>query len=89
MVDVVRYFPYLEKERGHRIRPSETPSQGSNLRADDRRDSDRYDNRGRHGNMDKYGTDKWRGDRHNSDKHGNGSDRQGNGSQKAWRDQDQ
>ncbi|GKA68238.1 zinc finger, CCHC-type, retrotransposon gag domain protein [Tanacetum coccineum] len=38
---------------GHRIRPSETPSQGSNLRADDRRDSDRYGNRGRHGSDSK------------------------------------
>ncbi|GJY11073.1 putative nucleotidyltransferase, ribonuclease H, partial [Tanacetum coccineum] len=74
---------------GHRIRPSETPSQGSNLRADDRRDSDRYGNRGRHGNRDRYGTDRWRSDRQGSDRHGNGSDRQGNGSQKAWRDQDQ
>ncbi|GJT78712.1 putative reverse transcriptase domain-containing protein [Tanacetum coccineum] len=45
---------------GHRIRPSETqPSQGSNPRADDRRDSDRYGNRGRHGNRDRYGTDRW------------------------------
>ncbi|GJX47495.1 zinc finger, CCHC-type, retrotransposon gag domain protein, partial [Tanacetum coccineum] len=73
----------------HRIRPSETPSQGSNLRADDRRDSDRYGNRGRHGNRDRYGTDRWRDDRQGSDRHGNSSDRQGNGSQKAWRDQDQ
>ncbi|GJU16466.1 zinc finger, CCHC-type, retrotransposon gag domain protein [Tanacetum coccineum] len=74
---------------GHRIRPSETPSQGSNPRADDRRDSDRYGNHGRHGNRDRYGTDRRRGDRQGSDRHGNGSDRQGNGSQKAWRDQDQ
>ncbi|GJW47474.1 reverse transcriptase [Tanacetum coccineum] len=29
---------------GHRIRPSDTPSQGSNQRAYDRRDSDRYGN---------------------------------------------
>ncbi|GKC82312.1 hypothetical protein Tco_1138029 [Tanacetum coccineum] len=35
---------------GHHIRPSKTPS-----RVDDRRDSDRYGNRGRHGNRDKYG----------------------------------
>ncbi|GJR37027.1 hypothetical protein Tco_1212711 [Tanacetum coccineum] len=66
---------------GHRIRPSETPSQGSNPRADDRRDSDRYGIHGRHGNKDRYGTDRWRGNRQGSDKHGNGSDRQGNGSQ--------
>ncbi|GJX77164.1 hypothetical protein Tco_0323975, partial [Tanacetum coccineum] len=59
-------------------------AQGFNPRGDDRRDSDRYGNRGRHGNRDRYSTDRWRGDRH-----GNGSDRQGNGSQKAWRDQDQ
>nr|GEU51750.1 hypothetical protein [Tanacetum cinerariifolium] len=32
---------------GHRIRPSETPSHGSNPRADDRRDSNRYGKRGR------------------------------------------
>ncbi|GKF44261.1 zinc finger, CCHC-type, retrotransposon gag domain protein, partial [Tanacetum coccineum] len=73
----------------HRIRPSETPSQGSNPRADDQRDSDRYGNRGRHGNKDRYGTNRWRGDRQGSDRHGNNSNRQGNGSQKAWRDQDQ
>ncbi|GKA21216.1 hypothetical protein Tco_0701205 [Tanacetum coccineum] len=36
----------------HRIRPSETPLDGSNLRADDRRDSDR------HGNKDRYGIDR-------------------------------
>ncbi|GJZ76162.1 zinc finger, CCHC-type, retrotransposon gag domain protein [Tanacetum coccineum] len=42
----------------HRIRPSETLSQGSNLRADDRRDSDRYGNRVRHDNRDKYGIDR-------------------------------
>ncbi|GJY10797.1 zinc finger, CCHC-type, retrotransposon gag domain protein [Tanacetum coccineum] len=73
----------------HRIRPSETSSQGSNPRADDRRDSDRYGNHDRHGNEDRFGTDRWRSDRQGSDRHGNGSDRQGNGSQKAWRDQDQ
>ncbi|GKC02022.1 zinc finger, CCHC-type, retrotransposon gag domain protein [Tanacetum coccineum] len=56
---------------------------GSNLRADDRRDSDRYGSRSRHGNKDRYGTDRWRSDRQGSDRHGNGSDRQGNGSQKA------
>ncbi|GJZ57161.1 reverse transcriptase domain-containing protein [Tanacetum coccineum] len=72
----------------HCIRPSKTPSQGSNPRADDRRDSDRYGNRGRHGNRDRYGTNKWHGDRQGSDRHGNGTDRQGNGSQKVWRDQD-
>ncbi|GKD97998.1 zinc finger, CCHC-type, retrotransposon gag domain protein [Tanacetum coccineum] len=43
---------------GHRIRLSETPSQGSNPRADDQRDSDRYGNRGRYGNRNRYGTDK-------------------------------
>nr|GEV86273.1 retrovirus-related Pol polyprotein from transposon TNT 1-94 [Tanacetum cinerariifolium] len=74
---------------GHHIRPSETPSHGSNMRDDDRRDNDRYGNHGRHGNRDKYGTDGWCGDRQGSDKYGNGSDRQGNGSQKAWRGQDQ
>nr|GEV17735.1 reverse transcriptase domain-containing protein [Tanacetum cinerariifolium] len=74
---------------GHRIRPSEIPSYRFNSRAYDRRDSDRYGNRGRHGNRDRYGTNKWRGDRQGIDIHGNGSDRQGNGSQKAWHDQDQ
>ncbi|GKC38842.1 hypothetical protein Tco_1051226 [Tanacetum coccineum] len=63
---------------GHRIRPSKTPSQGFNSRADDRRDSDRYGNHGRHGNEDKYGTDRWRSDRQGSERHSNGSDRQGN-----------
>ncbi|GJY04987.1 hypothetical protein Tco_0370927 [Tanacetum coccineum] len=58
-------------------------------RADDRRDSDRYGNHGRHGNRDRYGTDRWRGDRQGTVRHGNGSDRQGNDSQKAWHDQDQ
>ncbi|GKG32067.1 hypothetical protein Tco_0427017, partial [Tanacetum coccineum] len=73
----------------HRIRPSKIPPQGSNLRTDDRRDSDRYGNRGRHSNEDRYGTDRWRSDRQGKERHGNGSDRQRNGSQKAWRDQDQ
>nr|GEV85283.1 zinc finger, CCHC-type, retrotransposon Gag domain protein [Tanacetum cinerariifolium] len=63
-------------------------AQGSNPRADDQKDSDRYGNRGKNGNKDRYGTDKWRGDRQGSDKHGNDSDRHGNASQKAWRDQD-
>nr|GEV39513.1 reverse transcriptase domain-containing protein [Tanacetum cinerariifolium] len=74
---------------GHRIRPSETPSHRFNPRAYDRRDSDRYGNHGRHDNRDRYGTNKWRGDRQSSDRHGNGSNRQGNGSQKAWHNQDQ
>ncbi|GJR02455.1 hypothetical protein Tco_0525439 [Tanacetum coccineum] len=53
---------------GHRIRPSETPSQGSSQRVYDRRDSDRRGNSDRHGNNDKYGNN----DRHgNSDRHGN------------------
>ncbi|GJR60305.1 putative reverse transcriptase domain-containing protein [Tanacetum coccineum] len=38
---------------GHRIRPSETPSQGSNQRVYDRRDSDKYGNGGRYGNRDR------------------------------------
>nr|GEV42569.1 hypothetical protein [Tanacetum cinerariifolium] len=60
-----------KKDRdGHRIRPSKTPSQGSNLRADDRKDSDRYGDRGRHGNKDRYGTERWRRDRKGSDRHG-------------------
>nr|GEV70727.1 zinc finger, CCHC-type, retrotransposon Gag domain protein [Tanacetum cinerariifolium] len=74
---------------GHRIRPSETLLHGSNMRVDDRRDSNGYGNRGRHGNRDRYGTDRWRGDRQDSDRHGNGSDRHVNGSQNSWRDQDQ
>nr|GFA63491.1 hypothetical protein [Tanacetum cinerariifolium] len=38
---------------GHRIRPSDTPAQGSNQRAYDRRDSDRYGNGSRYGNSDR------------------------------------
>nr|GEV02304.1 hypothetical protein [Tanacetum cinerariifolium] len=38
---------------GHRIRPSETPSQGSNQRAYDRSDNDRYGSGGRYGNRDR------------------------------------
>nr|GEY74195.1 putative reverse transcriptase domain-containing protein [Tanacetum cinerariifolium] len=38
---------------GHRIRPSDTPIQGSNQRAYDRKDSDRYANEGRYGNKDR------------------------------------
>nr|GFA55174.1 hypothetical protein [Tanacetum cinerariifolium] len=38
---------------GHRIRPSDTPAQGSKQRAYDRRDSDRYGNGGRYGNRDR------------------------------------
>ncbi|GJU66910.1 putative nucleotidyltransferase, ribonuclease H [Tanacetum coccineum] len=74
---------------GHRIRPSETPSQGSNQRAYDRRDSDRYGNGGRYGNRDRYGSNRGRSDRQGSDRQGNGSDRRGTGTQRAWRDQDQ
>ncbi|GJS36999.1 hypothetical protein Tco_0535381 [Tanacetum coccineum] len=93
-IEIFRDWPKNEEDNkrdkdGHRIRPSGIPLQGSNPRADDQRDSDRYGSRGRHGNKDRYGTDRWRGDRLGSDRHGNGSDRQGNGSQKAWRDQDQ
>ncbi|GJT65769.1 putative reverse transcriptase domain-containing protein [Tanacetum coccineum] len=64
---------------GHRIRPSETPSQGSSQRVYDRRDSDRRGNSDRYGNNDKYG---------NNDRHGN-SDRHGNNRQRSWRDRDQ
>nr|GEZ71266.1 putative reverse transcriptase domain, aspartic peptidase domain protein [Tanacetum cinerariifolium] len=39
----------------HHIRPSDTPAQGSNQRAYDRRDSDRYGNGGRYGNDGRYG----------------------------------
>nr|GEZ58533.1 hypothetical protein [Tanacetum cinerariifolium] len=60
---------------GHRIRPSDTPAQGSNQRAYDRRDSDRYGNGGRYGNKDRYGNNGGRSDRQGSDKHGNGSDK--------------
>nr|GFA14100.1 hypothetical protein [Tanacetum cinerariifolium] len=38
---------------GHRIRPSDTPAQGSNQRAYDQRDSDIYGNGGRYGNRDR------------------------------------
>ncbi|GJX72601.1 hypothetical protein Tco_0309772 [Tanacetum coccineum] len=74
---------------GHRIRPSETPSQGSNQRAYDRRDSDRYGNDGRYGNKDRYGSNRGRSDRQGSDRQGNSSDKRGTGTQRAWRDQDQ
>ncbi|GJU91615.1 putative reverse transcriptase domain-containing protein [Tanacetum coccineum] len=74
---------------GHRIRPSDTPSQGSNQRAYDRRDSDRYGNGGRYGNRDRYGSNKERSDRQGSDRQGNGSDRRGTVTQRPWRDQDQ
>ncbi|GKD38339.1 zinc finger, CCHC-type, retrotransposon gag domain protein, partial [Tanacetum coccineum] len=62
---------------GHRIRPSETPSQGSNQRAYDLRDSDRYGNGGRYGNKDSYGSNGGRSDRQGSNRQGNGSDRRG------------
>ncbi|GKG22897.1 hypothetical protein Tco_0388200, partial [Tanacetum coccineum] len=64
------------------IRPSETPSQGSNQRAYDRRDSDRYGNGGRYGNKDMYGSNRGRSDRQRSDRHGTST-------QRVWRDQDQ
>ncbi|GJV99706.1 putative reverse transcriptase domain-containing protein [Tanacetum coccineum] len=51
----------------HRIRPSETPLQGSSQRVYDRRDSDRRGNSDRYRNNDKYGS---------NDRHGN-NDRQG------------
>nr|GEX26120.1 putative nucleotidyltransferase, ribonuclease H [Tanacetum cinerariifolium] len=68
-----------------------TPAQGSNQRAYDRRDSDRYGNDGRYGNRDKdkYGNNRGRNDRHGSDKHGNGSDKWSTSTQRVWRDQDQ
>nr|GFC99937.1 zinc finger, CCHC-type, retrotransposon Gag domain protein [Tanacetum cinerariifolium] len=55
---------------GHRIRPSDTQAQGSNQRAYDRRDSDRYGNDGRYGNRDRYGNNEGRSDRQGSDKRG-------------------
>nr|GEV88774.1 putative reverse transcriptase domain-containing protein [Tanacetum cinerariifolium] len=74
---------------GHRIRLSDTPAQGSNQRAYDRRDSDGYSNGGRHGNRDRYGNNRGRSDRQGSDRHGNGSDKRGTSTQRGWRDQDQ
>nr|GEU86707.1 putative reverse transcriptase domain-containing protein [Tanacetum cinerariifolium] len=80
---------------GHRIRPSDTPAQGSNQRAYDRRDSDRYGNGGRYGNdgrygnRDRYGNNGGRSDRQGSDKHGNGRNKRGTSTQRVWRDQDQ
>ncbi|GJU37044.1 putative reverse transcriptase domain-containing protein [Tanacetum coccineum] len=74
---------------GHHIRPSEIPSRGSNQRAYDRRDSDRYGNGGRYGNRDRYGSNRGRSDRQGGDKQGNSSDRWGTGTQRAWRDKDQ
>nr|GEZ19210.1 hypothetical protein [Tanacetum cinerariifolium] len=61
---------------GHRIRPSDTPAQGSNQRAYERRDSDRYGNGGRYGNRDRYGNNRGCSDRQGSDIHDNGSDKQ-------------
>nr|GEX35522.1 zinc finger, CCHC-type, retrotransposon Gag domain protein [Tanacetum cinerariifolium] len=60
---------------GHRIRPSDTLAQGSNQRAYDRRDSNRYGNGGRYGNRDRYGNKRGRSDRQGIDKHDNGSDK--------------
>ncbi|GKA07599.1 zinc finger, CCHC-type, retrotransposon gag domain protein [Tanacetum coccineum] len=93
----LQYFPYSEKERILNTEftdVAQVANAARNIeisydRADDRRDSDRYGNHGRHGNRDRYGTDRWRGDRQGTVRHGNGSDRQGNDSQKAWHDQDQ
>nr|GEU56951.1 putative reverse transcriptase domain-containing protein [Tanacetum cinerariifolium] len=67
----------------YRIRPSETSSQGSNQRAYDQRDSDRY------GNRDRYESNRGHSDRQGNDRQGNGSDTQGTGTQRAWRDHDQ
>nr|GEV59190.1 hypothetical protein [Tanacetum cinerariifolium] len=101
----LNYFPYSEKEKceresknegnnkrdidGHRIRSSNTPAQGSNQRAYDQRDSDRYGNGGRYGNKDRYGNNRGRSDRQGSDRHGNGSDKRGTSTQRVWRDKDQ
>nr|GFA32614.1 hypothetical protein [Tanacetum cinerariifolium] len=101
----LQYFPYSEKEKceqepknegnnkrdrdGHRIRPSDTPAQGFNQRAYDRRDSDRYGNGGTHGNKDGYRNNRGRSDSQGSDKHGNSSDKRGTSTQRVWRDQDQ
>ncbi|GJT46316.1 putative reverse transcriptase domain-containing protein [Tanacetum coccineum] len=64
---------------GHRIRPSEQPTQGFSQRVYDHRDSDRRGNSDRYGNNNRY---------RNNDRHGN-SDRQGNNRQRSWRDRDQ
>nr|GFB12067.1 putative reverse transcriptase domain-containing protein [Tanacetum cinerariifolium] len=68
---------------GHRIRPSDTPAQGSNQRAYDRRDSDRYGNGGIYSNKDMYRNNGGRSDRQGSDKHGNGSDKRGKACHRA------
>nr|GEW89718.1 hypothetical protein [Tanacetum cinerariifolium] len=44
---------YKRDKDDHRIRPSDAPSQGSNQRAYDRRDSDRYGNGGRYTSRDR------------------------------------
>nr|GEW27832.1 putative nucleotidyltransferase, ribonuclease H [Tanacetum cinerariifolium] len=72
----------------HHIRPSDTPAQGFNQRAYDRRDSDRYGNGGRYGNRDRYGNNRGRSGRQGSNIHGNGSDKRGTSTQRVWRDQD-
>nr|GEZ17386.1 zinc finger, CCHC-type, retrotransposon Gag domain protein [Tanacetum cinerariifolium] len=85
-----KFTDVAQRDRdGHRIRPSDTPTQGSNQRAYDRRDSDRYGNGGKYGNRDRYGNNRGRSDRQGSDKHGNGSDKRGTSTQRVWRDQDQ
>nr|GFD24950.1 hypothetical protein [Tanacetum cinerariifolium] len=68
---------------GHRIRPSDTSAQGSNQRAYDRRDSNRYGNGGRYGNKDMYGNNKGRRDIQGSDRHGNGSDKRSTSTQRV------
>nr|GEV10360.1 zinc finger, CCHC-type, retrotransposon Gag domain protein [Tanacetum cinerariifolium] len=93
-VEIFRDMPKNEgnnkRDRdGHRIRSSDTPAQGSNQRAYDRRDSDIYGNGGRYGNKDWYGNNKGRSDRQGSDRHGNGSDKRSTSTQRVWRDQDQ
>nr|GEY76376.1 hypothetical protein [Tanacetum cinerariifolium] len=58
---------------GHRIRPSDQPTQWSSQRVYDCRDGDRRRNNDRYGNNDRHG---------NSDRHGNNR-------QRSWQDQDQ
>nr|GEW09141.1 zinc finger, CCHC-type, retrotransposon Gag domain protein [Tanacetum cinerariifolium] len=76
-VEIFRDMPKNEgnnkRDRdGHRIRPSDAPAQGSNQRAYDRRDSDRYGNEGIYSNKDRYRNNGGRSDRQGSDKHGGG-----------------
>nr|GEY83789.1 retrotransposon protein, putative, Ty3-gypsy subclass [Tanacetum cinerariifolium] len=68
----------------HRIRSSDTPAQGSNQRAYDQKDSDRYGNGGKYGNRNRYGNNRGRSDGQGCDRHGIRSDKWGTSTQRVW-----